>query len=155
MAKSDGFDKRHIVMALMKSASQVGQSATSFITDMRSKGLGYRRQTMLSDWRSVHEVERKEGAVRYIRRDRYPTERTVAAVDWKLSEEYMYKVKVQSRVAPGEPIEDRFVNVMSELPLTPGEVLQELGQRWGEWERYQGEKVEKATVWSVYRRTPE
>jgi len=46
----------------------------------------------------------------------------IAQVDWSLSREYMYKVKIQSRTRPGEPITDRFVNIMQDRPRTPGEI---------------------------------
>jgi hypothetical protein len=155
MAKSGSSSSRHIVMALMKSAQETGQSASSFILSMREKGLSYRRQTMLSDWRSIGEIEAKAGAMRYIRRDYYPTEKTIAAVAWSLSQEYMYKVKVKSRQAPGEPIAERFVNIMSDVPMTPGQVLSALSTQWVGYEKYGQERIEDATVWSAYRRIDE
>jgi len=140
---------RSQVIGLMRGAFRRGQSASSFISDMREKGLTYRRTDMLGDWRSVNELEIKEGAMRYIRKDYYPTEKTIAAVEWALSQEYMYKVKVQSRLSPDAPIKERFVNLMSDIPLTPVMVEQAIVEKWSEYEDYTAEAIEKLTVWSA------
>lgn len=143
---------RHIVIAYMRDAFRKGQSASSFINSMMVKGLSYRHTVMLADWRSVNEIEKKEGQLRYVRKDYYPSERTLAAVEWDLSQEYMYKVKTMSRLRPDEPITERFVNIMSDIPLTPKEVEQQVWLRWGEWERYEGERLHELVVWSAFRR---
>ncbi|GAI52377.1 unnamed protein product, partial [marine sediment metagenome] len=130
-------------------------SASKFITDMREVGLSYRRTDMLSDWRSVNELEVKEGLIRYVRRDRYPTEKTIASVDWAVSKEFMYKVKVQSIIQPGMPLTERFVNILSDVPMTPTMVEDEVLTRWGEWEKYQAEDVKGLQVWSAVRKVME
>lgn len=118
------------IIALMRKAFRQGVSASRFITDRRAAGLPtYRRTDMLADWRSVNELEVKEGLARFIRKDRYPTERTMAAVTWETSKEFMYKVKSQSRLYPDAPITERFVNIMSDVPMTPAMVEQEAWER--------------------------
>ena len=143
------------VIARMRKAFREGVSASRFITTMREVGLAYRRTDMLADWRSVNELERKEGAFRYIRKDRYPTERTIAAVEWAISKEYMYKVKVQSVLRLGEPLTERFVNIQSDVPMTPAIVEAEVEERWGEWERYAAELITGLQVWSAVRKVME
>jgi len=147
--------ERAEVILLMKKAIALGQSASSFITDMRSAKLSYRRTTMLADWRSVGEIEKKTDLMKYVRKDYYPTEKTIAQVEWKLSREYMYKVKVETRVRPGEPIAERFVNIMSDKPLTPGQVESEVFQAWGEWEKYSAEQVTRITPWTAIHKVME
>jgi len=146
---------RSTVIASMRDAFRKGQAANKFIAQMKAKGLSYRRSTMLADWRSVNEVERKEGQMRHIRKDYFPAERSLAAVEWSLSQEYMYKVKTLSRIRPDEPIVERFVNILSDTPLTPRQVEQQVYSRWGEWEKYQGESLSELVVWSAYRRVQE
>ena len=114
--------ERAIVIQKMKQAFTEGLSATRFIAQMRSEGLSYRRTTMLSDWRSANEVAVKSGLLRYVRKDYRPSRASVAQVAWKLSDEYMYKVRVLSRTRPTEPITERFVNIMQDKPLTPSEI---------------------------------
>jgi len=143
------------VIARMRGAFREGLSASRFIKDMREVGLSYRRTDMLADWRSINELERKEGAVRYVRKDRYPTEKTIAAVEWAISKEYMYKVKVQSVVRIGEPITERFVNIMSDVPLTPAMIVAEVEERWGEWEKYAPELITGLQAWSAVRKVME
>jgi len=142
-------------IARMRIALRKGLSASRFIKDMRAVGLSYRRTDMLSDWRSVGQVEKKEGLLRYIRKDRYPTEATIAAVDWQVSHEYMYKVKVQSVVRVGEPITERFVNIMSDVSLTPGMLEAEVEKQWSEWERYAAEEITMIQPWSAVHKIME
>jgi len=152
MAKKADKSTRHVVVALMRDAFRKGQSASSFIRKMQTQELSYRRADMLSDWRTINEIERKEGMLRYVRKDYYPAEPSIAAIEWDLSQEYMYKVKTKSRLRPDEPVIDRYVSIMSDVPLTPREVEQQIWSRWGEWEKYEGERLEELTVWSAYRR---
>lgn len=143
------------VIARMRGAFREGLAASRFIADMKAVGLSYRRTDMLADWRSVNEVERKEGALRFVRKDRYPTTATMAAVTWETSKEYMYKVKVQSVIRIGEPITERFVNLMSNIPLTPAMIEAEVEERWGEWEKYAAEEITALQVWSAVRKVME
>lgn len=143
------------VVAKMRVAIRRGVSASRFIADMRAVGLAYKRADMRADWGSVTELEAKEGAFRFVRKDRYPTERSLAAVTWETSKEYMYKVKVQSVIRAGEPITERFVNIMSDVPMTPAMVEAEVEERWGEWEKYEAELITRVQVWTAVRKVME
>ncbi len=143
------------VIAKMRGAFRSGKTASRFLTDMKAAGLSYRRTDMLSDWRSVNQLERKEGAIRNVRRDRYPTAKTMAQVEWGLSKEFMYKVKVQSVIKAGEPMTERFVNIMSDIPLTPSMIEAEVEKAWAEWERYAAEEITGLQVWSAVRKVME
>lgn len=145
--------ERATVIARMRAAFREGMSASKFLQQMKSEGLSYRRTTMLSDWRSVNEIERKEGALRFVRKDRMPTKTVVATVEWDLSQEFMYKIKTLSRLKPGEPIVERFVNIMSDKPLTPQEIGSQVEERWGEWEKYAAEELVGLQVWSAAQRS--
>jgi len=147
--------ERAEVIMRMAVAIAKGLSASTFIKEMQDVGLGYRRTDMLADWRSVGEIEKKEGELRYVRKDRYPTEKTIAAVQWELSQEYMYKVRVQSQLRVGEPITERFVNIMSDVPMTPAMIEAEVEEQWGEWERYAPEKITGLQTWSAVRKVME
>lgn len=144
--------KRSTVIGLMRGAFRRGQSASSFIWDMRERGLGYRRTDMLSDWRTVNELEKKKGLMRFIRKDYYPAKQQMAEVEWALSKEYMYKVKVQSRLKPDVPITERFVNIMADTPMTSAMVEQAVIEKWSEWEDYTAEAIEKIDVWTAVHR---
>ncbi|GAI53811.1 unnamed protein product [marine sediment metagenome] len=132
-----------------------GVSASRWVREMREAGLSYRRTDMLADYRSVLQLEKKEGAFRYIRKDRYPTEATIAAVGWAISKEYMYKVKVQSVLRLGEPLTERFVNIQSDVPMTPAMVEAEVEEQWEQWERYAPELITGLQVWSAVRKVME
>ena len=149
-----GIDRAEVI-ARMRGALQSGLTATRFIKDMKAKGLSYRRTQMLSDWRSVNQLETKKELFRYVRKDYLPSPRVMAAVSWQLSQEFMYKVRVQSRLSPGEPLTERFVNIMSDVPLTPGGVELAVIEEWAKWEKYQKEALETITPVTAIRRVPE
>lgn len=146
-------EKRAAVIPLMKRAYRRGQTAESFFWDIRQKGLGYRHQTMQSDWRSESELEKKTDLLRFVRKDRMPSKANIAQVDYMYGKEYMYKLKVQSRLRPEEPLTERFVNIMSDVPMTPGMVEQAVVEKWAEWEDYTAEAIEKVTVWQASQTT--
>ena len=79
----------------------------------------------------------------------------MAAVTWEMSEEYMYKIKVQSVLKIGEKPTERFINIMSDVPMTMGMVEAELAERWTEYEKYGKEALVSMQVWSAVRKTME
>lgn len=129
-----------------------GLSPTAIIKEFTSLGITYRRTTMLSDIRSVSGVEAKKDRAKYIRRDRRPTPRSVADVAWDLSDEYMYKLAVQSRLNPNEPLTSRYINIESDKLLTPKEVEEQARQAWGTFEKYGQEAIESLSLVQVYHR---
>jgi len=147
--------KRATVIGLMRGAFRRGQAASSFIWEMRERGLSYRRTEMLADWRSVNELEKKKGLMRFIRKDYYPAAPQMAEVEWLMSKEFMYKVQVKSRLAPDEPIKERFVNIMSDEPLTSAMVEQAVIEKWSEWEDYTAEAIENIQVWTAVHKAIE
>ena len=148
--------ERSETIARMRKAFRTGVSASRFISTEREAGRPtYRRTTMLSDWRSINELETKEGLIRYVRKDRYPTEKTLAAVEWELSKEYMYKVKVHSVIQAGQPVTERFVNIMSDIPLTPAMIEEQVREEWAEWEKYAKEEIVGLTTWSAVHKVME
>jgi len=145
--------KRSAAILRAKLAFKKGWSASRFISDLKDRGLSYRRTNMLSDFRSVNELERKADAYKYVRKDRMPTARVIAQVDWELSSEYMYKVKIQSRLRPGEPLTERFVNIMQDRPMTPGEIEGIVWQLIGEQSPKLASQVVAVTPWTVLQRS--
>lgn len=143
---------RYQVIAKMREAFRGGISVSKFLADMKAQGLSYRRTDMLSDWRTVNEIEKKGGALRFVRKDYYPAKAAMAEIEWALSKEYMYKVKTESRLRPDAPITTRFVNIMSDTPMTPSMLESEVESQWGEWERYGAEELTGLQVWSAVHR---
>lgn len=117
------------VIARMRGAFKVGVSASRFIGDMRVAGLSYRRSDMLADWREVNELATKEGLARYVRKGYVPAERSAELKAWALSKEYMYKVRSETVLYPGAPVVTRFVNIMSDAPMTVEAIEQEVWER--------------------------
>lgn len=142
-------------IARARKAFREGVSQTRFIADMKAAGLSYRKTDMIADFHTVSGIEKVEGLLRFVRKDYYPSKKVIAAVTWATSKEFMYKVKVQSRISPDKPITERFVNLMSDRPLTPAEMETQIVRDWGEWERYAAEEITKLQVWSAVRRVME
>jgi len=147
--------KRPTAIMKMPQAIAQGFTATKFLSVLRAQGLGYRKQRFLADWRSVSGIEKRKDAFKYVRKDRRPSIKSMADVEWEMSQEYMFKVRAQYRTAPDEPIQERFVNIPSDRPLTPAEVEAEVFDRWNDWEKYAGEELEAANVVAGYHRIDE
>lgn len=143
------------IIAKMRGAFREGLSASRFIKDMISVGPVYRRTDMLADWRTINELEKKAGLMRFVRKDRFPTSATMASVTWYTSKEFMYKVKVTSVTEPDKIISERFVNIMSDVPMTPEMVEAEVEKSWGGWEKYGAETITGLQTWSAVRRVME
>jgi len=155
MAELSRGEKRAAVILKAKLAFKAGLSASKFINNMKAQGLSYRRTDMLADFRSVNEVERKADAFKYVRKDYTPTAAVIAQVDWNLSNEYMYKVKIKSRISPGEPLTERFVNIMQDRPLTPGEVEALTWSMIGEQSPKLQSQVVSVVPWTALHRVDE
>lgn len=121
--------ERAEVIARMRVAFKTGMSASSFIKAMKSKGLSYRRTTMLTDWRNVNQLVVKEGLVKFIRKGYVPSSRIAEIKAWKMSKEYMYKIRSERILRKGLPPEITFINIMSDNPLTITEVEREAFER--------------------------
>lgn len=146
--------RRAISIKLIPNAFKSGLSASSFINQLRLKGLTYRRSTMLSDWRTVNEIEAKKDVLKYIRKDRLPSPAAMADVEWAYDKEYIYKANTWSRIHPEDPLTERMVTFTSDKPLTPRQVEEQIATKWSAWERYVPEKVERIQVTSAYHRVP-
>lgn len=145
---------RMIAIAKMRGAVKAGMSAAAFIRQMRIEGLSYRYGDMRTDYASVKGVDRVEGRLRFVRKDRVPTGIIVAKAWPDMSKEFMYTIKVFTRLSPGEPIAERFVNLMSDRALTPLEMESQVSEWWREKERYEHEILEEIRVWSAIHRGP-
>jgi len=147
--------KRMEVRQLMKAAIARGQSARSFIWDMRQKGLGYRHTIMRADWRTAGQIEAKKGLMRYVRKDRYPTPASMVVFETTKSiPEYMYTLKVKSVIHPDKPVDEQYVNIFSDVPMTPAMVEQAVTEKWAEWEDYTAIALEGLVSYTAYRTIP-
>lgn len=144
--------RRAIAIKLIPKAFKSGLSASSFINQLRLKGLTYRRTNMLSDWRTVNSIEAKKDAYKYIRKDRLPSPRFMSDVEWEYSKEYIYKVKTWSRIHPDEPLTERMVTLVSDDALTAREVEEQIATKWSAWERYVPEKLERTQATGFYHK---
>ena len=132
MAKTPNVGRAAMSVSIKNAVTQ-GQSASAWIRDMASKGLSYRRTTMLSDWRNVNKIKAKEGLLRYVRKDYLPSTEMAFIKDWDMNREYWYRLRVKSRESAGVPVDEKYVSVMSDKPLTPREMEQEVLLQWGSW----------------------
>jgi len=147
--------KRPTAIMKMPDAIARGLTPTKFLSLLKGQGLGYRKQRFLADWRSVAGIEKRKDAFKYVRKDRRPSMKSMADVEWEMSQEYMFKVRAKFRTSPDEPIQERFVNIPSDRPMTPAEVEAEVFDRWDDWEKYAGEELEGASVVAGYHRIDE
>ena len=152
MAETPRYLRRPTAILLMPDAMARGLTVTAFIKELQNKGLSYMRQRMLADWRNVAGTEARKDTYKYIRKDLRISPKLLADVDWEMSKEYMYKYKVLVRTREGEPLSERFVNIVHDRLLTPRELETELRSRWADWEKYQPESIEKLELIGAWHR---
>lgn len=155
MASVESFLRRPTAILKMPQAIAQGMSANKFLSQLKIKGLGYSRTKFLADWRSVSGIEARKDVFKHIRKDRRPSMASLADVEWDMSEEYMFKVKVNFRTGPDEPMQERFVNIPSDHNMSPDEAVAAVFDRWSDWEKYVGEELVSATSVSGYHRIDE
>lgn len=144
---------RAITIARMRKAFREGVSSAGFIRAERKAGRPtYRRTDMLADWRTINQLETKKELLQYVRKDRFPTEKVVAAVSWDISKEFMYVVKVKTQLSPDEPILEHLINIMSDIPLTPAMVEARVVEERLAKEKYFGEILVEVLPFSAVRR---
>ncbi|MBA7673471.1 hypothetical protein ES703_81669 [subsurface metagenome] len=143
-------------IARIRKAIGEGLSQRAFERQERKAGRKIGRRTdVLADWRSEAGIKKKEDLLKYVRKDRYPTAKSIADVHYAFSKEFMYKVKVQQIIKAGEPITDRFVNIMSDVPMTPAMLEEEVREKWGEWEVSGAAEIVGLQAWSAMRKVME
>lgn len=124
--------RRSVAILKMPEAIARGLSATKFLRGLQLSTGGYQKQRFLADWRNVSGTEKRKNAFKYIRRDRRPPMTAMADVDWDMEKEYMYKVRAFTRLHPGEPLEERFINIASDDPMSPDEIEAAARDSWTE-----------------------
>lgn len=155
MAQRTAGERRSEFIARARIAFREGVSQTRFLQQAVREGYSFRRTDMITEFHAVTGIEKQTGLLRYVRKDYTPSKKVIADVPWNLSSEFMYKVRVQSRVRPDEPITERMVNIMQDRPLTPREI-ESLA-----WEMIQSQspakvaEVEQVTAWTVIHKVAE
>jgi len=142
--------------AILKIAEAIARGLTveGFIRELKAVGSSYRRTLMLADWRSAAGIEAKKDLIKYVRKDRLPSISIIADVEWNLSKEYMYKLKVQSLKAPGEPITETFINIVQDRLLTPTELERLAWEMIKEQSPKESVTVQRITPVAILHRIP-
>lgn len=145
MAKSEGINRAEAIQR-MSGWIKAGRTRTSVYKEMAAKGKFVRKQTFFADWRKEAGIEKQKDAIKYVRKGYFPTGLIAQAESWKMSTEYLYKVKVHYRMSPGEPITERFVNVGVDNPIRIEEAEWRAAQLWETCPEKAAEVVTSATV---------
>lgn len=143
---------RAIAKAKMAAAIRAGQNAAGFISQMRSQGFGYDNKLMYSDWRAAKQAIGLEGALQTLRPTQRPSTKTMAEVEWQISKEYMYKVKVIVSEKGRKGTKERFVNILSDTRLTVQQIERAAKKTFTQSENYGREVVESLQAWTAYHR---
>lgn len=143
---------RKDVMSLMRKAIIAGKSRTAFIKDMRAAKTMYLGRKMVADYEFLKQEHQKTGALTRLRRDVRPGKATLIACDWRLTNEYQYVVKVQTRLSPEAPLKERFIRIVTDERMTSRMMEQHTIDHWSIFRSPKEEILEVATPWSVYKR---
>jgi len=142
---------RKAVMSLMRTAIKAGQSRTAFLRDMKLADTTYLRRQMVADWTTLKDYHDKTGALTRVRKDAFPAVKSIVTTDWDIDGTFMYVIKVKTRIAPDEPITERFVDIVTDEPMTPRMMEQAIVEKWVKWE-YE-EIIEEIVPWTAIRTT--
>ena len=110
------------MLPFLHSAASRGLTGDALQAALASEGLGYRRTTMLADYRLVKELPAAAEPLRSIRRDRQPDPSRFPAALTRLLREYSYVVRVSGSDARTGQAGSRYVTVSSSALLTLAEV---------------------------------
>jgi len=141
--------QRAKVMQMMRAAVRQGQSRTAFLKTVRAKGLQYPQKRMYADWALTTDFIAKDGVLVHVRRDSYPAKKTIVETDYDIQGEYMFKVKVTSRLSPTDKPTERFVNIVTDKNMTPAMIEQAVVEKWSEYEDYSAETIDTITPWTA------
>jgi hypothetical protein len=147
--------ERSGIEARIKSALKKGWSASKWIQSEKDKGRSYRRTDMLADWREVGNIKAREGLAQYVRKGYVPADRTVELKVWNMSKEYMYKIRSETITKTGEKLELKYINIMSNKPLTVAAIEREAFARTFEQSPPESGQERNFIVETVYRRVKE
>jgi len=152
MAKLIGYIRRSTAIMKMPEAIERGLTVSAFRKELDASTGSYRWTRMMADWRSVAGIEAKKDVAKYIRRDRLPSVKAVADVEWELSKEYMYKLKVTVRAAPDKPLTERFVNIMHDRLLSPAQIEEQVQSQWPISDSQPAELPTRIVLVGIYHR---
>jgi len=134
----------------IKEGIKAGIGPTRLYWELRAVGPVTRKTDFLADYRREADTKKKEGLLRFVRKDRYPTTASMAALSPVASREFLYKVKIQSTLYPGAIPTERFVNCMHDVPQTPGMVEQEAWEKGFPQSPPAKGEVRIYTAWEVF-----
>jgi len=113
----------------IKKPIKAGVSFTRFYTEAAGEPWRGRKTDMLADWRGIGKFEKKKGLARFVRKGYVPSKYMAHIGIWKMSAEFMYKVRSTRIMYPGAPEIVTMVNVMADKPLTVEEINLEAWER--------------------------
>lgn len=142
--------KRAVAIPLMREAVDKKQSRSSFLRELRLKGLSYRKTDMLADWRNIANIDAKKDLFKFVRKTYKPSQAVVAKTNWKFKERYTSFVKVLSQITPDDPLAESFVAVRYDDLVSPEEVERLAWEMIQEQSPKKIQQVVGLTAFSVY-----
>lgn len=142
--------KRAVAIPLMREAVDKKQSRSSFLRELKLKGLSYRKTDMLADWRNIANIDAKKDLFKFVRKTYKPSQAVVAKTNWEFKERYTSFVKVLSQITPDEPLVESFVAVRYDDLVSPEEVERLAWEMIQEQSPKKIQQVVGLTAFSVY-----
>ena len=127
---------RGILRPIMYQAIRQGHSFNAFYRSARDKGITYRRSDMLADWADVRAELQSESHRQSLSAGDIPEAVEVGKLQFTIPGFYYYRTRVDYIHPDVEGQKAVFITVKSEEPLTYGDILRQLS------EKFQGEKYE-------------
>lgn len=117
--------------SLMYRSVKQGFSFNSFYRSAREHGYEtYRRSDMLSRWAEVRTEVQNAVTYSKLLKTEIPKVTEVSELKFTQPGRYYYRLRTEAEPFKGGPRVERFVTVVSEEPLTVGEITGQLTRKW-------------------------
>ena len=128
--------ERGILRPNMYQALKQGFSFNAFYSSARSKGIAYRRSDMLSDWADVRAELQSESRRQTPNMSEIPEAVEVGRLQFTIPGFFYYRLRVDYLNPDIEGRKSAFVTVRSEDPMTFGDILRQVSEKF-KAERYE------------------
>ena len=121
---------RETLHSLMYQAVRLGSSFNSFVRSARSHGIPVSRTKALSEWHDVQFEYKSWQRYRTLSSGDVPEATEISALKFTQPGRFYYRLRTEAEPFKGGPIVERFVTVVSDTPMTMGEIEGQLRRKW-------------------------
>lgn len=144
---------REALHSLMYQAVRLGSSFNAFVRDARSHGIPISRTKALSEWHEVQFEVSSWERFKALGSGEVPEATEVSALKFTQPGRYYYRLRTEAESFKGGPVVERFVTVVSEEPMTMGEIEGQLRRKWRGYDYGKEERLREMELVAAQHRS--